>query len=125
MGAAARKAQAAAEAGAPFENGPVENGPVEKAACNGCDLVETGVRVRGPAAAGAGAGSARLPRTAHLGTGLAHTPPRSRAASRIALGGGRGGGGGGGGGGKGGNHSIPAGGAVWPTAIYWTLVQVG
>ena len=121
MGAAARKAPAAAEAGAPFEKDPVEKEPVEKAACDGCDLVETGVpvRVRGPAAAGAS--SARLPRTAHLGTALTHAPPRSRAATRISLGGGRGGGGGG----KGGNLSIPTGGAVWPTAIYWALVQVG
>jgi len=101
---------------------PVEKEPVEKAGCDRCDLVEMGVR--GPAGAGAGASSSRLPRTAHLGIALTHSPPRSRAATRLWAGP-RGGRRGGGGGGKGGNHSIPAGGAVWPTAIYWALVQVG
>ena len=52
--------------------------------------------------------SAALPRSAHLGKLVVHAPPRSRIGSITANG-----------------SSIPAGGAVWPTAIYWSLVQVG
>ena len=107
--AVARKAPAVSEADASDLVDLVEK---EAATCEGCDVFTGGAGVRGPAAAGASS-APRLPRTAHLGTVLTHAPPRSRAATRIL------------GGGKGGNHSIPAGGAVWPTAIYWALVQVG
>jgi len=55
-------------------------------------------------------GISALPRTSHLGAHIAHLPPRSRVSARLAPDNGT---------------SIPAGGAVWPTAIYWSLVQVG
>jgi len=51
---------------------------------------------------------ALTPRTAHLGVSTIHSPPRSRVAARSGNG-----------------TSIPANGAVWPTAIYWTMLQVG
>ena len=51
---------------------------------------------------------ALTPRTAHLGVSTIHSPPRSRVAAR-----------------NGNGTSIPANGAVWPTAIYWTMLQVG
>ena len=48
------------------------------------------------------------PRNAHLGKLVRHLPPVSRVASKL-----------------GNSSSIPAGGAVWPTAIFWAMVQVG
>jgi len=48
------------------------------------------------------------PRSLHLGTQHIHSPPRSRVHSILTNG-----------------SSIPAGGAVWPTAIYWSTVEVG
>ena len=48
------------------------------------------------------------PRNAHLGKLVRHPPPVSRVASKL-----------------GNSSSIPAGGAVWPTAIFWAMVQVG
>merc|ERR1740117_496968 len=48
------------------------------------------------------------PHTAHLGKTIVHAPPQSRFVQRLGNG-----------------SSIPAGGAVWPTAIYWSMVQVG
>ena len=49
-----------------------------------------------------------VPRTVHVGTHIIHSPPRSRVHSRLTNG-----------------SSIPAGGAVWPTAIYWSTVSIG
>lgn len=49
------------------------------------------------------------PHSAHLSALIVHSPPRSKFAARLYPNG----------------SSIPAGGAVWPTAIYWSFVQVG
>lgn len=49
------------------------------------------------------------PRTAHLGATTTLAPPRSRIAAAMRRNG----------------SSLPAGGAVWPTAIYWAMLQVG
>ena len=49
-----------------------------------------------------------VPHSVHLGARVVHTPPRSRVHSLLTNG-----------------SSIPAGGAVWPTAIYWSTVSVG
>jgi hypothetical protein len=51
---------------------------------------------------------AAAPRNAHLGKHIKDMPPVSRIARKLTNG-----------------SSIPAGGAVWPTAIYWAMVQVG
>lgn len=48
-----------------------------------------------------------LPHTAHLGVNIKDMGPRSKFAARNN------------------GSSIPAGGAVWPTAIYWATLQVG
>ena len=48
------------------------------------------------------------PRTVHLSSTIVHAPPRSRVASRLGNG-----------------SSIPAGGSVWPTGVYWATLQVG
>lgn len=47
-----------------------------------------------------------LPRTSHLGVSIVHSPPRSGVAARNGT-------------------DIPAGGAVWPTAIYWAMLKIG
>jgi len=52
--------------------------------------------------------SARGVHSLHLKSRTAHSPPRSRIHSLLTNG-----------------SSIPAGGAVWPTAIYWSFVEVG
>jgi len=44
----------------------------------------------------------------HIGRSVVHAPPRSRVLQALGNG-----------------SSIPSGGAVWPTAIYWSMVQVG
>merc|ERR1719377_352807 len=44
----------------------------------------------------------------HLSRKIVHSPPRSRVLQVMGNG-----------------SSIPAGGAVWPTAIYWSKVQIG
>jgi len=48
------------------------------------------------------------PHVVPLSRKTVHSPPRSRVLEQLGNG-----------------SSIPAGGAVWPTAIYWSLVQVG
>jgi hypothetical protein len=50
-------------------------------------------------------------RTVHLGKAITHSPPRSRFVERHSA--------------ASNGSSIPAGGAVWPTAIYWVYVQIG
>lgn len=48
------------------------------------------------------------PHTVHLSANIVHAPPRSRVASRLGNG-----------------SSIPAGGSVWPTGVYWSTLQIG
>jgi hypothetical protein len=53
-------------------------------------------------------GAGAPPRNMHLGRHIVDLPPVSRLARKLSNG-----------------SSIPAGGAVWPTAIFWAMVEVG